>query len=647
MSIIISKEFLRAKKDLPAHLHPKVDATLIKLFVDRTQPGLNFERIEKGSDKRMFSVRVDDTYRIILLQDTDETDKQGTLVLVWVDKHEEAYAWARSHRCCVTKTNGIQIYNSTIISEQQPTEPKTTLFPQLSDAQLLTLRIPADMIPYARSLNKKEDLYHSKLPADAIACLSLLIDGENYDDIVRELIYVENTQNEYQQDNINTEFSNESVHPAKENNDEISLHEALKCPTTLAEFTVIESEDELKQVMNKPLEFWRYYLHPTQRKSVEKDYSGSARIIGTAGTGKTVVAMHRARKLAKTLKGDERILFTTFTRNLAGDINNMLSSFCTPSEMKHIEVINLNKWVKDFFDNENYHIKIIYGEDLKEFWERAMTHANSQYSTQFYIDEWNEVIIPNHIFTQASYLKVTRNGRGTRLNRKDRIEIWKVFEAYLENMKYENVRDYQMAVLEATDLISNVKRSQMYKHIIVDESQDFSTNEFKLLRAIVGDPAPNDIFIVGDAHQRIYKSKTVLSEANIQIRGRSQILRINYRTTDEIRRYAINQLNGLSFDDLDNGNDPGDKCVSLLHGSTPELRSFSTKDEEAEFIYKEIKSLHDQGCALEDICIVARNNKDVNEFANRLNDKFKAISSNSNEFCCHKINIDAVDDRKQ
>ena len=93
------------------------------------------------------------------------------------------------------------------------------------------------------------------------------------------------------------------------------------------------------------MEKWRVFLHPAQREIVNRTYSGAARVLGGAGTGKTVVAMHRAKHLAARLKDKERILFTTYTKNLASDIRDNLRKICSTEEQKRIDVINLDAWV--------------------------------------------------------------------------------------------------------------------------------------------------------------------------------------------------------------------------------------------------------------------------------------------------------------
>ena len=183
--------------------------------------------------------------------------------------------------------------------------------------------------------------------------------------------------------------------------------------------------------MAEPLEKWRVFLHPTQRKIVKKNYKGSARVLGGAGTGKTVVAMHRAKYLASKLGDDERILFTTFTANLAEDIKSNLRKICSLDVLQKIEVINLDAWVMRFLSEVGFSARIEYGEEIDKLWQRAVVDSLTEldFSWSFYKDEWNRVVIPQEALSLEKYVKAKRTGRGVRLDRKKRIEVWKVFDA--------------------------------------------------------------------------------------------------------------------------------------------------------------------------------------------------------------------------
>ena len=195
-------------------------------------------------------------------------------------------------------------------------------------------------------------------------------------------------------------------------------------------------------MFSAPLERWRVFLHPSQRRLVERHWNGPVRVLGGAGTGKTVVAMHRARWLARHLPEGERILFTTFTRNLAADIENNLRAICTPDEMKRIEVINLDRWVQRFLRGKRYRFRLTFDRDL-DAWREALAKkpGGLELTNRFYNDEWEQVIQANGVTTREDYLRVARTGRGVRLNRAARAEIWPVFEEYRAQLAERGVTE--------------------------------------------------------------------------------------------------------------------------------------------------------------------------------------------------------------
>lgn len=279
---------------------------------------------------------------------------------------------------------------------------------------------------------------------------------------------------------------------------------ALQTDTSRKSFVIVEGEEELQAIMQEPLEKWRIFLHPTQRKVVEKNFNGPARVLGGAGTGKTVVAMHRAKMLASNLESNEKILFTTYTKNLAEDIKDNLRKICTAEEMKRIDIINLDAWVSNFLRRQGYEYQIVYDEEVDKAWRDAIAIAGGDLSfvENFYKDEWVKVVQAQEVYDKVSYCKASRIGRGVRLDRKVRMQIWEVFDEYQNIMNEKLQRDVETAMYECRKIIENKKLTGQYTSIIVDEGQDLSPSAYRLLRSLAGDEHRNDIFIVGDSHQR-------------------------------------------------------------------------------------------------------------------------------------------------
>lgn len=588
--VAISSDFFNAFAKLPRQIQGKVTEFINKFRNNPLSNGINYEKIHNAVDKKIWSVRIDDTYRGIVVRQ----EESGVYLLLWIDHHDEAYDWACRKKCEINKLTGnIQVFDiKQEVLENAPEYPG--IFKELTDEQLIELGLPSEQVLLIRSFISNDEFYNAKrsIPSDAYEALEWIVNGIPYEE-VREL-YVKDAPAEISED----------------------FATALQSENNQNSFVIVEGEGELRKIMAEPLEKWRIFLHPTQRKIVTKKYSGSAQVLGGAGTGKTVVAMHRAKALASKLVDKEKILFTTFTANLAGDIKDNLRKICTVEEQRRIEVINLDQWVAQFLREHSYTYTISYDEVINELWNEAIALSGEdvEFPVGFFDEEWSKVVAPQEAFTLEQYVKATRTGRGTRLDRKKRIQIWQVFEEYISLMKERQVRDVNTAMYECRTILEKNHEGVKYKSIIVDEGQDLSMNAYKLLRSIAGEEHENDIFIVGDSHQRIYKNRPVLSKAGINVRGRSSYLKINYRTTEEIRKYAFAFLKGVSFDDLDEGYDDGKQCQSLTHGTKPEVLNFNSAVEEFGYILERVKNLSERGIELKDICIVARTHKLIDDY---------------------------------
>ena len=594
--VAISSDFLSAFAKLQRPIQGKVTEFINKFRNNPLSKGINYEKIHDAADKKMCSVRIDDTYRGIVARQ----EESGVYLLLWVDHHDDAYDWAKRKKCEINKQTGsVQVFDiQEVEKEVENHSDNLSLFKDILDEQFIALGVPQEQIQLIRSFKLLEEFYKAKdkIPFDAYESLEWIANGFPYEEVVELYDKVETIPDV---DDFNSAIKNENSQRG---------------------FVIIEGEDELRRIMAEPLEKWRIFLHPTQRKITTKNYSGATRVLGGAGTGKTVVAMHRAKKLVSKLSDKEKILFTTYTSNLAGDIKDNLRKICTVEELRKIEVINLDQWVAQFLREQGYSYTIAYGDTINDLWDEAisLTGEDIEFSVEFFEEEWRQVVSAQEAFSLELYIKASRIGRGTRLDRKKRMKIWQVFEEYLNLMKENQVRDVNTAMYECKKILEKNSKGTNYKFIIVDEGQDFSANAYMLLRSLAGEEHANDIFIVGDSHQRIYKNKVVLSRCGINVRGRSSYLKINYRTTEEIRKYAFAFLKGISFDDLDEGYDDGKKCQSLTHGNKPQVINFKSADEEYQYLIEEIKNLSGQGTELKDICIVARTHKLLDEYIAQL-----------------------------
>jgi len=599
-TVAMSEEFFSAFSRLPKKVQGKTADFLAKFRANPRSPGINYEKISNGNDSKIWSVRIDDTYRGIVVRE----EGTGTYILLWVDHHDDAYAWARRKKCMVhPETGAVQIYDVAAIQETTVKEKSSySLFGAIADNQLLFFGIPEEQIPLVRAIDSEETLISWKhaFPEDAYEVLEYLANGFSVDEVTQWI-----------------EFETEKAVKTDD------LAASLGTAISRKSFVVVDGEEELRLMLAEPLEKWRVFLHPSQRKLVDRSYNGPVRVLGGAGTGKTVVAMHRAKYLASLLEANDRILFTTFTTNLVHDIRENLRKICTMEELKRIEVINLDSWVARFMREQGFTYRIVFDEEIEKLWERAIIIAGngSEFPVRFYMDEWSKVIVAHETYSKDAYMRVSRTGRGTRLDRAKRAQIWNVVEEFQSLMKDMQVRDTETAMYECRQLLEMNTSKGKYASIIVDEAQDLSMNAFRLLRSIAGPERENDLFIVGDSHQRIYGKKVVLSRCGVNIRGRSSRLRLNYRTTEEIRKFAFGLLKGVSFDDLDEGFDDADIDRSLMHGIEPTVKSFTSQAEEIEYLDSEIQRLREAGSNQRGICVVARTKKILAEYQHGLNKK--------------------------
>ena len=597
-NMAMSVDFLSAYARLPSPQQRGVRSLIDRFNKDPTASGLNYERINGAKDPNMRSLRIDRGYRAIVLKPA----RGDVHMLLWADKHDDAYDWATRRRCDVNPESGaVQVYlpqdDGPVEQLPAPAEPAGA-FAKLKERELMRLGVPQAMLPEVRGIVDEDGLesIQERLPAEAHDALYLYLAGDSYEDLVRE----------------------RETPPSVDVED---FTAALQRPESQMRFAIAADDRELDAMLNAPLARWRVFLHPSQRRLVARDWNGPLRVLGGAGTGKTVAAMHRARYLARTLP-EGRILFTTFTRNLAADIEHNLRAICTPDEMQRIEVTNLDRWVARYLRAQRYQFQLQFGR-LRDAWQIALDARPSSLNLldAFFDDEWEQVVQAGAVTDKQAYLAVSRAGRGTRLSRADRALIWPVFEEYRAQLAERGVKEVDDAYRDATALLAGEASDRPdYAAVIVDEAQDMGAPAFRLLRAIAP-PSKNDLFIAGDGHQRIYgRRRVVLGRCGIDIRGRSRKLRLNYRTTEQTRRWATALLANRDIDDLDGGKDDSHGIRSLTRGPHPQIAHFDTREEHDAHLLTCIRKLQEDGEPLRAACIAARTSTERDAAAKALRD---------------------------
>ncbi len=570
LKVALAQDFLSNLSKLPSAIQSKVLKWALKFQSDPTSNGINYETIKGARDKNLRSVRIDQDWRGIVFK----PDKGDVYVLMYVDKHDDAYRWAETRRVAINPVTGaMQLFAvehveaaPEVAAPRHETSKASTASPPyyntLSDEELLSIGTPEELIPRVRNIRSEQELddMQSSLPVEAYEGLFLIAAGDTVSDVLA---------------------SRETRVDRKVDTGDFAA--ALQTAESQARFVVVDDHETMTAIMNAPLAQWRVFLHPTQRKLAASDRNGPMRVLGGAGTGKTVLAMHRAKWLAENrLQDGEKVFFTTFTRNLAQDIEENLKTLCSPALMQRIEVRNLDAWVHQFLRKHQYEYQIIFNRrsgPAADAWKLALACADPSLSLAdgFYEEELERVILAQGVGGRDEYRLARRKGRGTVLNRAKRDAIWPVFEEYRAGLTLRKLKEVDDAYRDAATLLDG--NLAPYKSVIVDETQDFGPQALALLRAMVP-RGPNDLFFVGDGHQRIYNQhRASMSSCGIDIRGRSRKLYLNYRTTEEIRRAAVALLEGVEVDDLDEGSDEVRKYKSISHGPAPRTVTVKHKEE--------------------------------------------------------------------
>lgn len=609
--VAISQDFLLRLGKLPPAVYAKIVKWAQKFQQDPMSPGINYETIKAARDPNLRSIRIDQDWRGIVFK----PDRGDLYILLHVDHHDEAYQWAERRKMAINPVTGaLQIVNlesvesvTTDTAEPVPERDasevavvtREPIFAAISDNALIQLGTPEEMLPLIRRIRSEQELdaIQVTLPVEAYEGLFLVAAGDAVSQILSE-----------RETRVDRKI------------DTGDFAAALEAGESQARFVVVTNDAEMTAILNAPLAQWRVFLHPIQRRLAVGDRSGPVRVLGGAGTGKTVLALHRAKWLAKNRTPEgKKVLFTTFTRNLALDIEqNLKSLFLEDPDFDKIEVCNLDRWVHRFLRQCSYEHQIIYKRDAVS-WGRAMQLASSEAGLDetFFIDEWEEVIAPQGIKSLDDYRRVSRIGRKAVLTRSKRDLVWPVFEEYRAQLSSRQLKDVDDAYSDAIVLLADSGGDVGYSSIVIDETQDFGPQALRLIRAMVP-PDKNDLCFVGDGHQRIYpKNRAVLGRCGIDIRGRSRKLYLNYRTTDEIRRMAVALLEDREIDDLDGGSDDNRRYKSLSHGPVPGVRDVANGDEAIRLAVTTALGwrAHEAGESPPSICIMVGSNKVRDEVA--------------------------------
>ncbi len=579
---------IRAKVQEHANTFDRLSAEQL-----RTLTGLHLERHKNSADPRARTIRIDRNHRGIVM----DAGNNELFILMSIGTHDETDRWMAKNTFKVNAATGaLEVMDVEGVRAQVESvvtnEAAEGLFDRAGrkDKDFIQLGIDAELIPALRAFTDEDQL---------LGVLPLL--PQSQCDALIALTGEDSVQTIYAQ------IAGSETRLVVDTEDVVA---ALEAPASRAQFHVVDGQEELAEIFSQPGEHWKYYLHPSQQSIVEKEtYNGPVRVTGGAGTGKTVVAIHRARLLADRLtdRNNKQILFTTFTRNLAQAIEQQLRAVGGSEVLDVIDVLNVDKLAHRIVqDAEGVSPRPISGKPLDSLIEEIVEGRGLEYSPGFVLNEWEQVVIAQGITDRTGYFRANRAGRGVPLDRRARAEVWKGIEELTRRLVDSNQRSYLQLADAAAGYVAN-RTVKPYLHVVVDEAQDLHEAQWRLLRAIVAEEA-NDMFIVGDSHQRIYDRRSSLSKVGINIRGRSKKLKINYRTTHEILGWSLALLGEASFDDLDGGEDPHDFAGyhSFRHGPRPILSGHESKKEQIDALVDQVRQWIADGTPEESIGVAAR-----------------------------------------
>ena len=593
--LMLHRNILKNFPKLPTKVQKRVSELIHEFEIDPTAPAIGLHPLKETMlDPKVRGVtKFPDGYRGIVIA----PEKGDNFLLVHIDTHDEAYAWAKNKRFEVHQMTGVfQVFDAEEIQSVVPipdSAPVKNDYPlgKFTDEELFAAGVPRPLIPSVKAITADEqlDALSAYLPSDCRDVLYGLATGMNLDQALEEMLGVSTAEAKAAAPDSPGDFS--------------KIERAAN-----VDLVLIEGQEHLKDILSSSLDDWRIYLHPYQRKLVQWQAKGPISITGAAGTGKTVALMHRAVHLARTLNDPkDRVLVTTFTTNLSVTIKHNLQRLA-PSVANLIEVTNLHSLGRTICASSGWKGRIAEDADLESVWNEVWENPNLgelPLSKDELRQEYQLIIDANGLDNEDDYLTTIRSDR-PRITREQRRSAWKVFLMVQRSLKKRNLLTFEGAIHQARLAVEN-DNFRRYRHVLVDEVQDFSLEALRLIKAISPkDPALSDpLCTVGDGHQRIYRTKLPLSRAGINVVGRSRRLKINYRTSEQIRRFAQGILHGLEVDDLEGGiaSTVGDH--SVFKGPEPFVEHCANEKAEADAVVAWIQMLLEskQGFATHEICV--------------------------------------------
>lgn len=611
---------------------------LEKLSENDTSPGLHIEPIANSVDDRVRTGRVNLNFRAVLFKLVHAAGI--TYVLHGIFSHDDAIAVAQKSKLTMNPVNGVAEVTEVDAApptiepdapSPEPTEsPVTSYLGSLGfveDDLVTGLGIAPDAARRAMLATSEDALIavaEGAVEWQGLALLELAA-GKSVD-YVKELLGLETPD-----EPVPTEPTDEE------------LAEALKHPAARLQFAFIEDDDDLRRVIEGgDFAAWRTFLHPEQRRYAEVSTSGPFRLSGGAGTGKTVVLLHRARHLHRA-NPDARIVLTTYSRTLADSLLVNLKlldpevkiatslgeagihvtgvdQFAAGVLKRSVEPLEFASSVEAIVGSRPVDIAAVPPNDA---WQQVSAGAGSEVAAPiktagFLAAEYVMVVLAQGITTRAQYFKARRPGRGVALDRGRRSQVWDLLETYRSAGAVGRWLDFDERAAVAAELLE--RGGPVADHVLVDEGQDLTPSKWQMLRAAAA-PGPDDLFIAEDSHQRIYGQRVVLGRLGIAIVGRSRALTLNYRTTAQNLLYALGVLHGETYVDAEGEEDSTAHYRSSRSGPAPRIVNAQSAGDELDRTAETVRGWIESGYAEESIGVLVRTKKAMQRVADALEER--------------------------
>ncbi len=611
MQFRIADTFTDSLAKLTGDEQKAVKTTAFDLQMDPARPGLKLHQVEGAKDKGFRSARVSRDIRLIVHR------TKSSFLLCYVDHHDAAYQWAERRRLERHPTTGaaqlveiretvreipVPRYVAVDVAASSRSEapdgraaPGTALFASASDDHLLRYGVPVEWLGDVRAATEDTLLdLADHLPAEAVEALLQIATGG---------APAPPSATVGASPSAGAAAFAQPVAAAVD-------ADAFDHPDAQRRFRVMADVEALERALDYPWEKWTVFLHPAQRQLVEREYNGPARVSGSAGTGKTIVVLHRAVHLARR-HPESRVLLATFSDALATALRVRLARLIgnEPKIAERLEVHAMSAIGRRLYAARAGRLDLACDADVRTLLDRAAAGVEGhRFSAHFLWTEWNTVVDAWQLETWEDYRDVPRLGRRTRLAERQRAVLWSIFSrvrAALEDE--ERLTEPAMFTRLAAQMAQAAHPP--FDFCVLDEAQDIGVAELRLLAAL-GGGRPNGLFFAGDLGQRIFQTPFSWRSLGVDVRGRSHTLRINYRTSHQIRRQA-DRLLPPELADVDGNAEQRGATISVFNGPVPELRVFDSQEEETEGIAGWLRARKDEGYAPQAIGVFVRSEVQV------------------------------------